>query len=100
MALNRGVISCALLCHELDVSFWRYAARIYTRPCLLAAAGFAFLLFLKRTALPGNSWRELILATLALGIPYTAAAFVVCVSAEHQQLAFRKARQTLARFGA
>ena len=100
MALNRGVISCALLCHELDVSFWRYAARIYTRPVLLGAAGVAFLLFLKRTALPGNSWRELILATLALGIPYTAAAFAVCVSAEHQQLAFRKARQTLARFGA
>lgn len=99
MALNRGLIACILLCRELDVSFWRYAARIYVRPCLLGAAGFAFLLFLKRTALPGNSWRELILAGLALGIPYVAAAFAVCVSAEHRQLIIRKARQTLARFG-
>jgi O-antigen/teichoic acid export membrane protein len=98
MALNRGLISCLLLCRELHISFWRYAARIYTRPGLLGAAGFVLLVFLKRTVLPGKSWRDLILAALALGMPYAAAAFVLCVSPEHQQLAVRKAKQTLARF--
>jgi O-antigen/teichoic acid export membrane protein len=99
MALNRGLITCILLCRELDVSIWRYVARIYIRPCLLGAAGYAYLLFLKRTVLPGNSWRELILAGLALMVPYAAATFAVCVSPGHQQVAVRRARLILARFG-
>jgi O-antigen/teichoic acid export membrane protein len=100
MALNRGFIACLLLCRELKISVWRYAARIYARPLLLGAGGFALLAFLKKTILPGNSWRELFLAALALGLPYLAATFAVCLSSEHQQLAINKARQTLARLGA
>lgn len=96
MALNRGVIACILLCRELDVSAWRYLTRIYARPCLLGVAGFAFLMLLKRTVLPGNSWRELILAGFALGIPYVAATFAVCLSREHQQLVTRKVQQRFA----
>jgi len=98
MALNRGLIACILLCRELDVSLWRYIVRIYTRPCLLGAAGFALLTLLKRTVLPGNSWRELILAALALGIPYLGATFAVCLSQQHQHLVVQKVRATIGRW--
>ncbi len=100
MAANRGVIAGILLCRELDVSVWRYAVRIYARPLLLGAAGWALLILLKRTLLPGNSWRELILAGLALGIPYLAATFAVCLSREHRRLVIEKARTSLARLRA
>jgi O-antigen/teichoic acid export membrane protein len=98
MALNRGVIACVLLCRELNVSVWRYANRIYARPCLMSAGGFVLLGFLKRTVLPGNSWRELFLAGLALGIPYSVATFAVCLSHDHRRLVINKVKQVLKRF--
>lgn len=98
MALNRGLVACILLCRELKLNVWRYAARIYTRPCLLGLGGFALLTFLKRTALPGSSWREIVLAGLALGVPYLAGTFALCLSAEHKQLVIKKITQKLVRF--
>jgi O-antigen/teichoic acid export membrane protein len=95
MALNRGLIAGLLACRELNMSVGTFAARVYTKPCLVGAAAFLGLMALKHEGLRGQNLREILAAALIMAVPYVAASYFVCVSAEHRALVTRKVRALL-----
>ena len=97
MFVNRAVIVCLLASRELAINPLVYAARIYTAPTVLGAAAVVFLTALKRAWLPGQNWRQTILAGLLMGIPYTALAYRFCLAGHHRQMIQYKVRGLLAK---
>jgi len=92
MALNRGLIVGWLLCRELDMSVGTFAARVYAKPCLVGAATFLGLMALKHQGLRGQTLPQILAAVFAMAVPYVAASYLLCISAEHRELVNRKMR--------
>lgn len=92
MFVNRAVIVCILAARELEVNPFVYAARIYSIPMSLGAGAVALLTVLKRTWIPGQSWRQAIAAGVLMGIPYTALAYRFCLAGHHREMLREKVR--------
>jgi O-antigen/teichoic acid export membrane protein len=97
MVVNRSIIVCLLTAWELEINPFEYAARIYSIPMALGAAALLFLMALKRTWIPGNNWRQAILAALLMGIPYAALAYRFCLAGHHRELLRGKVRSVVAK---
>jgi O-antigen/teichoic acid export membrane protein len=97
MALNRGLIVGFLLCTELEMSVGTFAARVYAKPCLVGAVTFLGLMALKHEGLRGQTLPQILTAVFAMAVPYVAASYLLCVSAEHRALVNRKVRALMYR---
>jgi O-antigen/teichoic acid export membrane protein len=92
MILNRTIVACFLVSRELKISFWRYAAQIYSMPLLIGATVTLFLYWLKRMWVPGHTWGQIILAATLMFIPYTLLTFRFCLAEHHQEFVRSKLR--------
>ena len=84
MIANRTIVVCFLVCRELKIGFFGYAAKIYLLPVSIAAAATVFLLWLKRVWLPGRTWGQIALAAALMLIPYAALTFRFCLAGHHR----------------
>jgi len=92
MILNRTVVVCYLVCRELRINFFSYAAQIYATPTLIAAGSTAFVYWLKRTWIPGRSWGQILLAGFLMMIPYAALTFRFCLAGHHREVILNRLR--------
>jgi O-antigen/teichoic acid export membrane protein len=90
MALNRCVLAGLLLCRELGINAWQYAARIYAAPCAIGAFSLTLLLWLKRHGLPGRNWHEILEAGAVMIVPYAFASYFFCLSSGHRAMVVRR----------
>lgn len=92
MTVNRVFVAAILLCRELDISPVSYLSRIYAGPLAIGAVCGAGLYAMKRLLLPGHTWTQLILAGLALMVPYMLLTFRFCMLPHHKEAVLRKLR--------
>lgn len=97
MVLDRAFVACFLVCRELEISFFSYAAKIYLAPVLIAAGSGLFLLWIKKMWIAGHTWPQLILAAVIMLIPYSALTFRFCVAEHHREFFWGRLRSLLAR---
>lgn len=96
MIASRGVAACILVCRELEIDPFRYAADIYARPLVVAGFCGGLLWGVKALGLAGRSWWELIAAGLILCVFYGLGVYAVCLTEAHRS----RVRGLLGRFGA
>lgn len=92
MILDRAIVVCFLVCRELDMNFFSYAAKIYVMPVSIAAGAFALLAWIKRIWLPGQTWGQIVLAAILMLIPYTLLTFRFCLAEHHRELILARLR--------
>jgi O-antigen/teichoic acid export membrane protein len=85
MTLTRAVLACYLLARELRVNPWKYAARIYTRPGLLAAGMLLSLWAVKTGGVRGSTPRELLALAAVAGVLYILLAVPFVLAPYHRE---------------
>ncbi len=86
MILNRSIMACILVSHELKISAARYASRIYLPPLSISAGVTLFLYGLRKSWLPGHSWGQIALASGLMMIPYCLLVIQYCLAEHHRDL--------------
>jgi O-antigen/teichoic acid export membrane protein len=86
MILNRGIYTPWYLCHVLRFPYARYMAGIYTRPLLTAVPLIAVIYLLKAALVPGQSFLEIIVASMVAGVLGWGLSFFTVLQQEHRSL--------------
>jgi O-antigen/teichoic acid export membrane protein len=96
MVLNRAIYASWLTSRVVAISFREYVTAIYAPPFLTAIPVYALLWWLRRTILPGDTWRQLAEASTLAGAYYALALFT-CIRPDHRMLVAQMVRQRLSR---
>jgi O-antigen/teichoic acid export membrane protein len=84
MILNRSIMACILVSHELKINAAVYASRIYLGPLSISAGVTALLYAIKKLWLPGHSWGQIALASALMLIPYLLLVIQYCLAEHHR----------------
>ena len=88
IAANRGVYLSYVISGVIDMNFWVYLNRVYTRPVLSAIPAFVISMALKSTVLPGHGLIQLATAlVVAATVTYSIALFA-CAEPQHRTLLY------------
>jgi O-antigen/teichoic acid export membrane protein len=98
MIAVRGMYVPMLVCRTLKFPFHKYMASIYGRPLAIALAVWALLAWLKAEVWPGDTWLDLMAASLVCGITFLGIAFFLAVEPEHRAIMWRAADRLLGTF--
>jgi O-antigen/teichoic acid export membrane protein len=96
MVVFRGLLTPALLCRTMKISFGDYLRRIYLRPTVTAGIVMAGAIPFTHLGLRGDSWMQLIAAGLLISLLFVVMALFTCLPHPHRRSVFSMASRVFA----